>query len=115
MLKRLAAAATVAVMAAPQAAAVPLVGSQGLYPNAVALAGYLQSNYPGILSIGGVRPCDAIGEHCSGHALDIMVGGNTALGSQINADILSQRGRFGIKYTLWQVSQHYDHVHASVL
>jgi len=29
MLKRLAAAATVAVMAAPPAAAVPLVGSQG--------------------------------------------------------------------------------------
>lgn len=102
------------MMAAPAAAAPPVVGGQGLCPNASALAAYVQATYPGVLSIGGVRPCDAVGEHCSGHALDIMVGANTALGNQINADLLAQRDRFGIRYTLWQVPAHHDHVHAAV-
>jgi hypothetical protein len=35
-----------------------------------------------------------------------MVGGNTALGDAINADVLSQSGRFGVRYTIWQQTEH---------
>ena len=104
-------AAGAAIALAPTAGAVPIVGGNGLCPNAWAIVDYVQNNFSGVQSIGGVRPCDAIGEHCSGHAVDIMVGGNTALGNAINAAV---RGRAGVKYTLWQVANHYDHVHVSV-
>ena len=115
VIKHVAAVAAVAVLAAPADQAVPIVGGSGLVPNAWAIVEYVQSNYPAVQSIGGVRACDWIGEHCRGVAVDIMVGGNIALGNQINADLLSQRGRFGIVYTLWQTdSSHADHVHVSV-
>ena len=98
----------------PKAGAVPLIGGNGLVPNAANLANYIRGAYPGVLSIGGVRPCDSIGEHCAGRAIDIMVGSNTPLGHAINSDILSQRGRFGVNYTLFGVKDHGDHIHASV-
>ncbi len=104
-----------AVVLAPSAQAVPIVGGGGLTPNAWALANYIQANYPGVQSIGGVRACDYIGEHCSGRAIDVMVGSNTALGNQIASDIQSQSGRFGVSYILWQSDPaHWDHVHISV-
>lgn len=96
-----------------RANAVPETGMAGLCPNAVNLVAYLTDTYPGIQSIGGVRR-DPLPDHPSGHALDIMVGGNTALGNQINADVKAQADRFGVKYTLWQVAHHYDHVHVTV-
>ncbi len=116
MVKRMiAAAAVVAATATAPAGAVPIVGGQGLVPNARNLAEYVRNAYPGVLSIGGVRACDWIGEHCRGVAVDIMVGGNIALGNQINADLLSQSGRFGITYTMWQTDPaHADHIHVSV-
>lgn len=91
----------------------PLVGGRGLVSNASSLANYIMNNYPGVLSIGGVRS-DPLPDHPSGRAIDIMVGGNTALGNTIHGDILSQSGRFGVKYTLWQVASHYDHIHVTV-
>lgn len=91
----------------------PLVGGRGLVTNAASLAGYIRDTYPGVLSIGGVRP-DRLPDHPSGHAIDIMVGGNTALGNAIHQDILGQRSNFGVKYTLWQVASHYDHIHVTV-
>jgi hypothetical protein len=96
-----------------QARAVPLVGGGGLCPNASSLAAYVRNTYPGVLSIGGVRP-DPLPDHPSGHAIDIMVGGNTALGNMIKNDIASQSGNFGVKYILWQVPSHYDHIHVTV-
>lgn len=114
MIKRLATAATAAILTAPTVGAVPIVGGQGLTPNAAALADYIAANYPGVLSIGGVRS-DPLPDHPSGRAVDIMVGGNTALGNQIAADIQSQSGRFGVAYIMWQTDPaHYDHVHVSV-
>lgn len=109
----MAASGMAATAFARPAYAVPLVGGQGLVVNAASLAGYIRSAYPDVLSIGGVRP-DRLPDHPSGHALDIMVGGNTALGNAIHRDILAQRGDFGVKYTLWQVSAHYDHIHVTV-
>lgn len=113
MVKRIAAAGAVAVLTAPAAQAFPIVGGQGLTPNAAALADYIQANYPGVLSIGGVR-ADALPDHPSGRAIDVIVGGNTALGNTIYADIQAQAGRFGIAYTLWQTAGHYDHIHVTV-
>lgn len=107
--------ASLAVLEPPRnAGAVPLVGGAGLCLNASSLAGYIRSTYPGVLSIGGVRN-DPLPDHPSGHAIDIMVGGNTALGNTIHADILAQRNNFGVKYTLWQVANHYDHIHVTVI
>ena len=103
----------VLVMTSAPASATPIVGGNGLVPNAWALAEYLRSTYPGILSIGGVRS-DPYPDHPSGRAIDVMVGGNTALGNTINADVLSQRARFGVVYTIWQAPAHYDHVHVTV-
>jgi hypothetical protein len=98
---------------APTVQAVPIVGGGGLTPNAWALANYIQANYPGVQSIGGVRQ-DPWPDHPSGRAIDVMVGGNTALGNQIYADIMGNPGRFGISYTLWQTSGHFDHIHFTV-
>jgi hypothetical protein len=89
------------------------VGGGGLTPNAWALANYIQANYPGVQSIGGVRQ-DPYPDHPSGRAIDVMVGGNTALGNQIYADIMGNPGRFGISYALWQTAGHGDHIHFTV-
>lgn len=101
------------VAAAPAHAAPPIVGAQGLCPNARALADYIRDTYPAVQSIGGVRP-DALPDHPSGHALDLMVGTDIALGNEIAADIRAQAARFGVTYLLWQVPAHYDHIHVSV-
>jgi hypothetical protein len=111
--KSLAAVLATAVVLAPSAQAVPIVGGGGLTPNAWALANYIQANYPGVQSIGGVRQ-DPWPDHPSGRAIDVMVGGNTALGNQIYADIQSQSGRFGVSYMLWQTAGHFDHLHITV-
>ena len=102
-------------MKAPAAQAFPVVGGQGLVPNARAVVDYIQSAYPGVQSIGGVRPCDAVGEHCRGVAIDVMVGANTALGNAIAADLRGNPSRFGIRYILWGVVNHGDHIHVSVV
>lgn len=106
-------AAVVALISAPAAHAVPTVGMSGLTPNAAALADYVRANYPGVLSIGGVR-ADPLPDHPSGRAIDIMVGGNAGLGNTIASDIRAQSGRFGVSYILWQTAAHYDHVHVTV-
>lgn len=103
-----------AIVAAPLAnAAPPIVGAQGLCPNARALADYVRDTYPQVQSIGGVRP-DPLPDHPTGHALDLMVGDDSALGNRIAADIRAQSARFGVRYLLWQVPAHFDHIHVSV-
>jgi hypothetical protein len=84
----------------------------GLVPNAKPLAAYIIATYPGVRSIGGVRP-DPIPDHPSGRAIDIMVD-DMALGDVILADIQSQAARFRINYTLWRVAAHFDHIHVLV-
>ena len=94
-------------------AAIPTVGMGGLVPNARVLAAYIIATYPGVQSIGGVR-ADALPDHPSGHAIDIMIGSDMGLGDAINADIQSQPGRFGVAYTMWRVANHFNHVHITV-
>ena len=112
MIKRLAAFGATALLTAPPAAAVPIVGGQGLSRNAAALADYIRANYPGVQSIGGVRS-DPLPDHPSGHAIDVMVS-DMGLGDTIASDIQSQSGRFGVKYVLWRVANHFNHVHVTV-
>ena len=95
------------------ASPVPTVGMGGLVPNARALAAYIMATYPGVQSIGGVRS-DPLPDHPSGRAIDIMIGGNMALGDAINADVQSQAARFNVSYTMWRVASHFDHVHITV-
>lgn len=94
-------------------AAIPTVGMGGLVPAAKTLAAYIIATYPGVQTIGGVR-ADALPDHPSGHALDIMIGSDMTLGDVINADLQSQAGRFGVKYTMWRVASHFNHVHVTV-
>jgi peptidoglycan DL-endopeptidase CwlO len=106
-------AAGLVATSAPTASAVPTVGMNGLVPNARALADYVVATYPGVRSIGGVRP-DARPDHPSGRAIDIMIGSDMGLGDAIHSDIQSQAGRFGVEYTMWRVGGHYDHIHVTV-
>lgn len=108
------AAVCVAIVKAPAAQAVPEVGMNGLCANASSLAYYISSNYPSVRSIGGVRQCDAIGDHCRGVAIDIMVGGNSALGDTIYGDLSTHMAAHSIRYLLWRVPKHFDHVHVTV-
>lgn len=114
MTRTLVALAAVAMATAPMAGAVPQTGVAGLCPNAMALMNYIAANYPAVKAIGGVRP-DSLPDHPSGHALDIMIGSDWRLGDTIAADVRSQSGRFGVKYVLWKVPHHFDHVHVTVL
>jgi len=91
---------------------IQLVGMVGLSPNAQALEQYVANTYAPP-SIGGVRP-DRLPDHPSGHALDFMVYGNTALGNAIYSDLNSNKAAHSIKYCLWQVRDHYNHVHCTV-
>ena len=93
--------------------AIPTVGMGGLVPNARTLAAYIISTFPGVQSIGGVR-ADPLPDHPSGHAIDIMIGSDMALGDAINADVQSQAERFGVSYTMWRVANHFNHVHVTV-
>ena len=114
MLKTLSIIGAAAALAlAPNANAVPIVGGNGLTPNAWAIAQYIQNAYPNVQSIGGVRQ-DALPDHPSGRAVDIMIGGNMGLGDTIAADLRNQAGRFNISYCLWRVANHFNHVHCSV-
>ena len=112
-MRTLALLAATAVVTAPTAAAFPVVGGGGLVPNARAIVDYVESAYPGVIEIGGVR-ADALPDHPSGRAVDIMIGANMALGDAIAADIRSQSARFNVAYVLWKVPAHFNHVHVSV-
>ena len=111
--KKFAALAAAALVAAPPASAdIQFVGMVGLTPNAQALKQYVATTYAPP-SIGGVRP-DRLPDHPTGHALDFMVYGNTKLGNAIFGDLNSNQAAHSIKYCLWQVANHYDHVHCTV-
>lgn len=103
-----------AVVCAPAAQAFPVVGGQGLVPNARAIVDYVEATYPGVQSIGGVR-ADHLPDHPSGRAVDIMIGTDMGLGDAIAADIRSQAERFNVAYVLWRVPSHFNHVHVSVV
>ena len=110
-----------------------LAPSKNLTPGAENLNRLVSAQFPhNTGGIGGWRQ-DAYEDHPSGEALDIMVGGNKALGDSINKWLLDNADALGLKYTIWQHGQwdpggkfteypdrgsptanHMDHVHARV-
>lgn len=101
------------IAAAAPAGAVPTAGMNGLCPNAHNLAQYIIATYPGVQSIGGVRS-DPLPDHPSGHAIDIMIGSDMALGDTIASDIQNQSSNFGVNYIMWREANHFNHIHVSV-
>lgn len=63
--------------------------------------------------VGGVatRPNNPTSDHPSGHALDFMV--DTSTGDALSAYAEEHTEELAVKYILWQVPDHYDHVHIS--
>lgn len=91
----------------------PVVGGNELVPNAWNLVNYIRDTYPAVSSIGGVRQ-DPLPDHPSGHAIDIMTYSDVGLGNTIFADFSSRASELGIRYILWQVPNHYNHLHVTV-
>lgn len=104
-----------------------------LKPGAVQLDRIVSQLFPQVPSIGGYRASDPYPDHPSGRALDIMTGGDSALGDQINQFLQQNADALGIDYTLWQqqtwkpgqgptpmedrgspTQNHMDHVHAMI-
>ena len=103
----------------------------GLRGNAIAVYSAVRTQF-GITNIGGYRAGDM--DHGTGHAVDVMVGSNSALGDAVAAYVLANRGAFNVKYIIWRqriwlpelgywramsdrgsiTANHYDHVHISV-
>jgi hypothetical protein len=105
---------------------------KGLQPNATLINRVVSALFPDIKTIGGVR-ADALPDHPSGRALDIMVGQNKALGDQIHDFLQANAQALGVNYTIWQqkyqpaggaaslmgdrgspTQNHMDHVHVTV-
>lgn len=84
-----------------------------LTPATIGVLHHLRQHFPEIPAIGGWRP-DPIPDHPSGKALDVMVYGDKALGDRIHADLTANRERLGIRYMLWRVRDHFDHIHVCV-
>jgi hypothetical protein len=105
--------ALVATVTTPNAKATWDPDESPLQPDTVDLLHYVNENYPEVPSIGGYRP-DRIPDHPSGRALDIMTGGDMGLGDRIAADLREHQGDLHIRYILWRVPSHFDHIHACV-
>lgn len=90
----------------------PSSGFGGVVPHVARAGHHLQDKF-GVDDVGGVasRPNNPTSDHPSGHALDFMV--DTATGNALAAYARAHAEELGIKYVLWQVADHYDHVHIS--
>lgn len=89
----------VKLAAKPPRRTLVVTGRQGLRPNAVKLLQWMDSGYPELREVGGVRPCDRYAEHCSGVALDAMTHGNMGLGDRIARDALKLPY---VRYVIWK-------------
>lgn len=90
-----------------------VVGRQGLTPKARNVLDYVDRNFPAVKLVGGVRP-DPIPDHPSGRGLDIMVP-SLAVGDAVFADLMAHKADLNIRYMLWRVPQHHDHIHVCVV
>lgn len=110
---------------------VKVVGRDGLKTVTENLLEQVTAAFPQIKDVGGVR-ADSLPDHPTGHALDLMVGENKALGDQINSFLQGNAKALGIQYTIWQqmiqqaggdpslmadrgsaTQNHMDHVHVT--
>jgi hypothetical protein len=97
------------------------VSEAGLQPQSVAALRAIQGQFPNIplTSAKSGRENDPFEWHPDGRGLDLGIPNwNTpegkAVGDQVNAWILQNKERLGVHGTLWQVKDHYNHIHVSV-
>lgn len=100
---------------------IPGVSTQGLQPQSMAAlqAIFGQFGGTGIQFSSGFRATDPYEWHPGGRGLDIGIPNwNTpqgkAIGDQVNAWIQANKELLGVYGTLWQVADHYNHVHVSM-
>lgn len=79
--------------------------TKGLKPNAVKVLNAVRKNWPQITSIGGVR-ADALPDHPSGRALDLMIPNYKSkagkkLGKDLSRWLQKRNGELGINYVIW--------------
>ena len=106
----------------------------GLTADAIRVHRAICHLFPSVTSYGGLRSGDSGSEHSSGHALDIMVSGQT--GQEIADWLRANRKAMGVSELIWQqhiwtvqrssegwramedrgstTANHYDHVHVTV-
>lgn len=106
-------AAALSIFLAPAAHATHLPDESRLQPDTIDLLHHVEEAFPEVPDIGGWRP-DRIADHPSGRALDIMIGNDMELGDRIAADLNEHRDEYHIRYILWRVPSHFNHVHACV-
>lgn len=115
-------AAGMGALGVPQFAQnIPGVSTQGLQPQSMATlqAIFGQFGGTGIQFSSGFRATDPYEWHPSGRGLDIGIPNfNTpqgkAIGDQVNAWIQANKELLGVYGTLWQVADHYNHIHVSM-
>jgi hypothetical protein len=94
----------------------PKCGSIGLQATPKAACNRVLAAFPQIISVLGVgsRAGNPASCHPNGLAIDFIVGTNKALGDRIFAFVSANRVSLGATpVILWQVQDHFDHVHVS--
>lgn len=95
------------------------VSLQGLQPQSIAALAAIQGKFPNVPLSSGFRASDPFEWHPGGRGLDLAIPEwNTpqgkALGDQVNSWILANKDLLGVYGTLWQVADHYNHIHVSL-
>jgi hypothetical protein len=94
----------------------PKCGTIGLLDGPKAACNKILALFPQLKSVLGVgeRSGNPSSCHPKGLAIDFIVGTNKALGDKLYAYVISQRSALGATpVILWQVPDHFDHVHVS--
>jgi hypothetical protein len=86
---------------------------EGVQPHVAVVGKFLQEEFA-IKTIYGKadRPNNPTSDHPGGLALDFMVD-DMDIGDDLNQCVHDHEKEWNIKYTLWQVKDHYNHVHVS--
>jgi hypothetical protein len=104
----------------------PGVANEGrLQVKTIEAARAISAAFPQIKTMGGYRQ-DALKWHPSGYAVDVMIPGagglndptppaGKALGDQIYAWVMAHQQELGVDYVLWQVKDHYNHLHVNTI
>lgn len=90
--------------------------SIGLQPVPKAACNTVLAAFPEIKTVlgAGSRSDNPTSCHPRGLAIDFMVGNNKALGDRLYAYVIARRSALGATpVVLWQVENHFDHVHVS--
>lgn len=84
----------------------PRFDSGGLVAGSAQLRQIIMQRF-GISDIGGYRPADKYGEHATGRALDVMVGGDRARGDAVKDFALANAPAIDLKWVIWRQHLYY--------